>query len=61
MLQPPRPTPTCVHFRVTEMPCVKCGDQMRLILSEPRRVRFELMTYGCVSCDAVESFLMAIS
>jgi hypothetical protein len=34
---------------------------MRLILSEPRRVRFELMTYGCVSCDAVESFLMAIS
>jgi hypothetical protein len=43
------------------MPCVKCGEQMRLILSEPRRVRFELMTYGCVSCDAVESFLMAIS
>jgi hypothetical protein len=60
MLQPPRPTPTCVHFRVTEMPCVRCGAQMRLVLSEPRSTRLELMTYSCVSCEAVESFLMTI-
>jgi hypothetical protein len=43
-----------------EMTCVKCGEQMKLILSEPRRVRFELMTFSCVACEAVESFLMAI-
>jgi hypothetical protein len=60
MLQPPRPTPTCVHFRVTEMSCVRCGEQMRLVLSEPRSTRLELMTYSCVSCEAVESFLMTI-
>jgi hypothetical protein len=58
--QIPRPTPTCAHFRVTEIPCTKGGNQMRLTLSEPRSPRFELMTYGCVSCEAVESFLMAI-
>ncbi len=60
MLQPPRPTPTCVQFRVTEMLCVRCGEQMRLVLSEPRSTRLELMTYSCVSCEAVESFLMTI-
>jgi hypothetical protein len=60
MLQTPRPTPTCAHFRVTEMPCIRCGKQMRLALSEPRSSKFELMTYSCVSCDTVESFLMAI-
>jgi hypothetical protein len=33
---------------------------MRLVLSEPRSTRLELMTYSCVSCEAVESFLMTI-
>jgi hypothetical protein len=61
MLQPPpRPTPTCTHFRVTEMPCAQCGHQMRLELSEPRSPKFELMTYRCFSCATAESFLMAI-
>jgi hypothetical protein len=60
MLQTPRPTPTCTHFRVTEMPCMACGKQMNLALSEPRSPGFELITYSCVSCEAVESFLMAI-
>jgi hypothetical protein len=54
------PTPTCTRFRVTELPCTKCGNPMRLALSEPRNPRFELMTYLCVSCGAVESFVMAI-
>jgi hypothetical protein len=58
--QIPRPTPTCAHFRVTEMQCTNCGNQMRLALAEPRNLRFELMTYDCGSCEAVESFLMAI-
>jgi hypothetical protein len=60
MKPPPRPTPTCAHFRVTEMPCNRCGCSMRLVLSEPRSPKFELMTYSCASCEAVESFLMAI-
>jgi hypothetical protein len=60
MLQTPRPTPPCAHFRVTKMPCTKCGYQMRLGLSELRSSRFDLITYSCVSCDCVESFLMAI-
>jgi len=33
---------------------------MKLILSEPRSPRFELMTYRCVSCENTKSFLMAI-
>lgn len=60
MLQTPRPTPTCAHFRVSEMPCAKCGHPMRLILTEPRSARFELMTYRCIYCETAESFLMAI-
>jgi hypothetical protein len=42
-----------------EIPCMACGQQMKLVLSEPSRPRFELMTYRYVSCEAVESFLMA--
>ena len=61
MLQTPsRLTPTCAHFRTTEMPCTNCGDRMRLILLEPRSSRFDLITYGCVSCETAESFLIAI-
>jgi hypothetical protein len=61
MIRPsPKPTPTCVHFRVTEVPCAKCGSPMRLVLSEPSSPKFELMTYSCTSCEAVESFPMAI-
>jgi hypothetical protein len=60
MKSSPRPTPTCAHFRVTEMPCAKCRGPMRLVLSEPRNPKFELMTYSCASCEAEESFLMAI-
>jgi hypothetical protein len=59
-MQAPRPTPTCARFRLTEIPCTKCGNRMRLMLSEPRNPRFELLTYGCVSCETAESFLMAI-
>jgi hypothetical protein len=61
MIKPsPRPTPTCARFRLTEVPCAKCSNPMRLVLSEPSSPKFELMTYNCVSCEAVESFLMAI-
>ena len=60
-MQPtPKPTPTCASFRVAELPCTTCGKKMRLILSEPRSPRFELMTYRCISCDNTESFLMQI-
>src|ERR1700686_4677327 len=35
MLQIPRPTPTCTRFKPSiEMPCMKCGTQMRLTLVE---------------------------
>jgi hypothetical protein len=60
MLSTPHPTPTCAQFRLTELSCTACGNTMRLILSEPRSPRFELMTYRCVCCDYTESFLMAI-
>jgi hypothetical protein len=60
MLPTTRPTPTCAHFRVTDLPCTTCGNKMRLILSEPRSQRFELMTYRCDCCGNVESFLSAI-
>ncbi len=42
------------------MPCARCNSQMRLILSEPRSPKFEVLTYNCAACDTNESFLMAI-
>jgi hypothetical protein len=37
-----------------------CGNKMKLVLTEPYSPRFDLMTYRCVCCESVESFLMAI-
>jgi hypothetical protein len=55
-----RPTPTCTRFQTTiEMPCMKCGNQMRLALIEPRSQNFDLLTYQCIPCDTGECFLMA--
>jgi hypothetical protein len=60
-MQIPRPTPTCTRFQPTiEMPCLKCGEQMRLALIEPRDRNFDLLSYQCGPCDSCESFLMAI-
>ena len=60
MLQIPRPTPTCTRFEATiDMPCIKCGELMRLALIEPRDRNFDLLTYRCVPCDTGESFLKA--
>jgi hypothetical protein len=61
MLPIPRPTPTCTRFRTTiEMPCIKCGTQMRLALIEPQGQSFDLLTYRCVPCVSEESFLRAL-
>jgi hypothetical protein len=58
MLQIPRPTPTCTRFKASiEMPCMKCGTQMRLTLVEPRDQTFDLLTYSCTACDCSEVFL----
>jgi hypothetical protein len=58
MLQIPRPTPTCTRFKASiEMPCIKCGTQMRLTLVEPRDQNFDLLTYSCMACDCSEVFL----
>ena len=58
MLQIPRPTPTCTRVQTSiEMPCIKCGIQMRLALIEPRDRNFDLLTYRCTGCDAGECFL----
>jgi hypothetical protein len=58
MLQITRPTPTCTRFKASiEMPCMKCGTQMRLTLVEPRDSTFELLTYSCTACDSSEVFL----
>jgi hypothetical protein len=61
MLPTFRPTPTCTRFQATiEMPCMKCGMQMRLALIEPQSRKHDLLTYHCVPCDSGESFLNAI-
>jgi hypothetical protein len=61
MLRSPRPTPTCTRFKATiEMPCIRCGEPMRLALIEPRNQNFDLVIYQCVPCNAGESFLKAL-
>jgi hypothetical protein len=61
MLNIPRPTPTCTRFQTTiEMPCMKCGEHMRLVLIEPQDSSFNLLTYRCGACASNESFLKAI-
>jgi hypothetical protein len=58
LMRPLRPTPTCTRFQATvEMPCMKCGELMRLALIEPRGQNFDLLTYQCTPCDVGESFL----
>jgi hypothetical protein len=48
MLQSCRPTPTCTRFKATvEMPCLKCGEPMKLALIEPRSEHLELLIYQC--------------
>jgi hypothetical protein len=61
MLPVPRPTPTCTRFQTTiEMPCIKCGIQMRLASIEPQGLQFDLLTYRCIPCVSEESFLQAV-
>jgi hypothetical protein len=61
MLTIPRPTPTCTRFQTTiEMPCIKCGMQMRLASIEPQGQQFDLLTYRCIPCVSEESFLQTI-
>jgi len=60
MLHTFRPTPTCTRFQTSiEMPCMKCGAQMRLALIEPRDQVYDILTYRCTPCDSGESFLKA--
>jgi hypothetical protein len=60
MLQTLRPTPTCTRFQTSiEMPCMKCGTQMRLATIEPRDQHYDVLTYRCEPCDSGESFLKA--
>lgn len=62
MLPISRPTPTCARFQTTlEMPCIKCGTEMRLALVEPRDPSFDLLTYRCITCEVSECFLMGRS
>jgi hypothetical protein len=61
MPQIPRPTPTCTRFETAvEMPCMKCGERMRLALIEPGHRNFDLVTYRCRPCVSEESFLRSI-
>ncbi len=60
MLQIPLPTPTCTRFQTIELPCIKCGMQMRLAKLEPHGQTLDLLTYRCIPCAVEESFLQAI-
>lgn len=59
-MQIPDPTPSCSRFSAIELPCAKCGQQMRLVLIEPRTGKLEQRTYYCAPCEFGESFLLAI-
>ena len=60
MLRTFRPTPTCTRFKTSiEMPCMRCGGQMRLALIEPRDQVYDVLTYQCTPCNSGESFLKA--
>src|SRR4029453_122073 len=60
MLKTFRPTPTCTRFQTTiEMPCMKCGAQMRLATIDERDQNYDVLTYRCTPCDSRESFLKA--
>jgi hypothetical protein len=60
MLRTFRPTPTCARFKtIIEMPCIKCGAEMKLAVVEPRDQVYDLLTYRCTPCDSGESFLRA--
>jgi hypothetical protein len=54
-----KPTPSCSRFSSVEIPCSRCGLQMRLVLIEPRTAKLEQRTYFCASCEDGESFLLA--
>jgi transposase-like protein len=56
----PRPTPSCSRFSSVEVPCTRCGSQMRLVLIEPRTAKLEQRTYFCTPCESGESFLLTI-
>lgn len=56
-MQHQRPTPTCVRFRVTEVPCAQCGQTMLLKLLEPRSPVLDTLTYRCLSCNVDEIFV----
>jgi len=61
MLNNPHPTPTCTRFQTTtELPCIKCGEPMKLMLIEPQDSSLNLLTYRCGACGSDESFLKAI-
>jgi len=46
------------RFQTTiEMPCIKCGERMRLASIEPQGQNFDLVTYRCIPCVCEESFL----
>ena len=42
-----------------EMPCMKCGAEMRLAMIEPRDQNYDVLTYRCTPCDSGECFLKA--
>ena len=49
------------RFQTTiEMPCIKCGERMRLASIEPQGQNFDLVTYRCIPCVCEESFLQPV-
>jgi hypothetical protein len=52
------PTPTCTRFQITiKMPCLKCGNGMRLSLIEPcSGQNLERLTSGVLNAIATKDF-----
>ncbi len=40
------------------MPCITCGDQMRLALIEQVRLGFGLHTFECRACGVAETYVV---
>ena len=57
-MQSDYPTPSCIRFKGTTVPCAHCASEMRLTVLEPHtNGKLEVLTYKCPSCDRDEIFI----
>lgn len=40
--------------------CIRCGNKIPIILSEPVKEGFEIRSFNCRTCDLIEELVVAI-